>query len=134
METQQTNDTNEPDKEQSKPFSCCICLDTPSDPVVTPCGHLFCWSCLVNWLDLAHDDCPVCKGHVTRDNVTPIYGANDTNKELHGEKNIPKRPSAHYEESDHTVPIHPIVVLIISEQIERTTIFSTWRKACSSLA
>ena len=77
-------------------------MDTPSDPVITPCGHLFCWGCLVNWLDLDHDDCPVCKGHVTRDNVTPIYGVDGENKDPRSDSHTPKRPSAHYEESDHT--------------------------------
>jgi RING-type zinc-finger len=30
----------------STPFDCNICLDMPGDPVVTACGHLYCWSCL----------------------------------------------------------------------------------------
>ncbi|KAL7466892.1 hypothetical protein ACHAXS_007164 [Conticribra weissflogii] len=32
-------------------FTCAICLDSVSDePVVTRCGHLFCWECLYTWL------------------------------------------------------------------------------------
>ena len=32
-------------------FLCAICLDTVSDePVVTRCGHIFCWPCLYQWL------------------------------------------------------------------------------------
>lgn len=32
-------------------FVCAICLDTVSDePVVTKCGHLYCWPCLYQWL------------------------------------------------------------------------------------
>lgn len=33
-------------------FDCHICFDSPNDPVVTPCGHLYCWSCIykVGWL------------------------------------------------------------------------------------
>ena len=27
-------------------FECCICLETSKDPVVTTCGHLFCWACI----------------------------------------------------------------------------------------
>lgn len=27
-------------------YDCHICLDTAADPVVTLCGHLFCWPCL----------------------------------------------------------------------------------------
>ena len=33
-------------------FVCSICLETVSDePVVTRCGHLYCWSCLYQWLE-----------------------------------------------------------------------------------
>lgn len=38
-------------------FECNICFDIPRDPVVTRCGHLYCWSCLYRvsnsapWLD-----------------------------------------------------------------------------------
>mmetsp|Transcript_9400 Transcript_9400/g.20015 ORF Transcript_9400/g.20015 Transcript_9400/m.20015 type:complete len:470 (-) Transcript_9400:62-1471(-) len=32
-------------------FTCAICLDSVSnEPVVTRCGHLFCWECLYTWL------------------------------------------------------------------------------------
>ena len=33
-------------------FLCSICLETVSDePVVTRCGHLYCWTCLYQWLE-----------------------------------------------------------------------------------
>ena len=33
-------------------FTCAICLENVSDePVVTKCGHLYCWSCLYQWLE-----------------------------------------------------------------------------------
>jgi E3 ubiquitin-protein ligase RNF5 len=46
-----TSDDATADKEReaaglSTPFDCNICLDMPGDPVVTACGHLYCWSCL----------------------------------------------------------------------------------------
>ncbi|KAK1305504.1 E3 ubiquitin-protein ligase RMA3 [Acorus calamus] len=57
-------------------FECNVCLEVARDPVVTSCGHLFCWPCLYQWLHAYSDskECPVCKGEVTESNVTPIYG------------------------------------------------------------
>lgn len=32
-------------------FSCNICFDEVTEPVVTRCGHLYCWPCLFQWLE-----------------------------------------------------------------------------------
>jgi E3 ubiquitin-protein ligase RNF5 len=37
--------TDESAQEDSE-YSCNICLELSKEPVVTLCGHLFCWSCL----------------------------------------------------------------------------------------
>ncbi|PHJ23677.1 zinc c3hc4 type (ring finger) domain-containing protein [Cystoisospora suis] len=55
-------------------FDCNICFDEATDPVVTRCGHLFCWRCLHAWLQRGANECPVCKGYTTTKNVIPIYG------------------------------------------------------------
>lgn len=57
-------------------FSCNICYDMASEPVVTLCGHLYCWPCLYRWLQVQSHcrTCPVCKAGVERDKVVPIYG------------------------------------------------------------
>lgn len=57
-------------------FECNICLDLAEEPVVTSCGHLFCWPCLYQWLHLhcSHSECPVCKGEVIEATITPVYG------------------------------------------------------------
>lgn len=31
---------------ENERFTCNICFDVPTDPVITQCGHLFCWNCL----------------------------------------------------------------------------------------
>ena len=54
-------------------FECNVCFEQAVEPVVTQCGHLFCWSCLSCWLERAND-CPVCKAGVSRENVIPIFG------------------------------------------------------------
>ena len=56
-------------------FICNICLEiTHRDPVVTQCGHLYCWPCLFRWLNTQTSPCcPVCKAGVSRENVIPLF-------------------------------------------------------------
>lgn len=60
-------------------FDCSICLDGCQDPVVTHCGHLFCWSCLFCWLSLhsLSQECPVCKADV-QDKIIPLHERGST--------------------------------------------------------
>jgi E3 ubiquitin-protein ligase RNF5 len=58
MPAKPSTEENPPTTAKSKPinkdsrFLCSICLETVSDePVVTRCGHLYCWSCLYQWLE-----------------------------------------------------------------------------------
>eukprot|EP01038_Epipyxis_sp_PR26KG_P015001 gene15001-20180_t len=82
-------------------FVCSVCLDSVKnkDPVVTQCGHLYCWSCLYRWLNTNHTTCPVCKAGVTQDNVIPIFirgssteDPRKTSKTTVNDVNIPNRP------------------------------------------
>lgn len=62
-------------------YECNVCFDTAEDPVVTRCGHLYCWACIHRWLEGARvrgaqsaAACPVCKAEVTEDALIPLYG------------------------------------------------------------
>ncbi|KAF8097802.1 hypothetical protein N665_0280s0005 [Sinapis alba] len=88
-------------------FDCYVCLDLSKDPVVTNCGHLFCWSCLYRWLQVSEaKECPVCKGEVSVKSLTPIYGRGEKNKrqsrEVSDTNKIPSRPQARRVESLRT--------------------------------
>eukprot|EP00980_Cylindrotheca_fusiformis_P013013 scaffold3250_cov105-Cylindrotheca_fusiformis.AAC.3 len=74
-------------------FSCNICLEAVVEPVVTHCGHLYCWPCLYRWLepgmqpeeraslglapaftfDNSRRVCPVCKSPCSTPSLVPIY-------------------------------------------------------------
>ncbi|MCE3214992.1 hypothetical protein HAX54_000510 [Datura stramonium] len=65
-------------------FECNICLDLANDPVVTFCGHLYCWPCIFKWIHLRsipsenphqlNPQCPVCNAEVSRRTLVPLYG------------------------------------------------------------
>lgn len=96
---------------QDSRFSCNICLDPVTEPVVTQCGHLFCWPCLFRWLEpgirqeevLASWDvsprvrvdesrrcCPVCKSECSVPTVVPIYVRNEPSTPLGSAKKAPR--------------------------------------------
>lgn len=39
---------------------CILCLEVMESTSATPCGHLFCWTCILEWLD-QKEECPVCR-------------------------------------------------------------------------
>ena len=58
---------------------CKICLSTASDPIVTPCGHIFCWSCYFEWeqqskkTNQTYPKCPSCQTRVPNEGIIPLY-------------------------------------------------------------
>ncbi|KAK6124617.1 hypothetical protein DH2020_041640 [Rehmannia glutinosa] len=97
------DDAGKNNVEEGSFFDCNICLDLAKEPIVTCCGHLFCWPCIYRWLNHHSDvkECPVCKGEVTVKNVTPIYGRGINIRERNTDcsPNIPPRPHARRVES-----------------------------------
>ncbi len=86
--------------DQGGSFDCNICLELAQEPVVTLCGHLFCWPCLYRWLQMHSvcQECPVCKASVEEEKVIPLYGrgkigsVDPRTKTVPG-VNIPHRPA-----------------------------------------
>ncbi|MCO5594592.1 hypothetical protein L7F22_048625 [Adiantum nelumboides] len=80
-------------------FDCHICLEVAQEPVVTICGHLFCWPCIYQWLyqhSLARD-CPVCKASLADDSkIVPLYGKGKFgSSDPRASKPFPHRPHGH---------------------------------------
>ncbi|KMZ72138.1 RING finger protein 5 [Zostera marina] len=90
-------------------FECNICLDLAQDPIVTLCGHLFCWPCLYKWLGIhSHSpECPVCKAVIQQEKLVPLYGRGKTSTDPRSRSvpgvDIPHRPTGQRPE---TAPTH----------------------------
>ncbi|KAK7291163.1 hypothetical protein RIF29_06089 [Crotalaria pallida] len=80
-------------------FECNICLELAQDPIITLCGHLFCWPCLYKWLNFhsQSQECPVCKALVLEEKLVPLYGRGKTSTDPRSrtipDDNIPHRPA-----------------------------------------
>jgi len=87
--TESTTSTVAESNSASPTFRCHICLESNiSEPVVTTCGHLYCWPCLYRWLE-KEVVCPLCKASVRQ--VIPIYATANEEQHRHA-PNIPDRP------------------------------------------
>jgi E3 ubiquitin-protein ligase RNF5 len=84
-------------------FDCNICLELVQEPVVTLCGHLYCWPCIYKWIhcqSISNENpdpqCPVCKSEVSQDMLVPLYGRGQSTKESpqspHLGLVVPRRP------------------------------------------
>lgn len=100
--------TTDSDRNGSSGFDCNICLDCVQDPVVTLCGHLYCWPCIYKWLNshtISYENeekqkpqCPVCKSEISESSLVPLYGRGQTtspckDKTQQVESDIPRRPA-----------------------------------------
>ncbi|OIV92902.1 hypothetical protein TanjilG_01036 [Lupinus angustifolius] len=97
-------------------FECNICFDLAQDPVITLCGHLFCWPCLYQWLHHhSHSqECPVCKALVQEEKLVPLYGRGknqtDPRTKSYPGMEIPHRPSGQRPQTAPPPPPHPEAV------------------------
>lgn len=103
LDSKKTDNNGGGDDESGGFFDCNICLEMARDPILTCCGHLFCWSCFyqLSYVDSSAKECPVCKGEVTDSSITPIYGngKNQPILKLESGVKIPPRPRARRVES-----------------------------------
>ena len=89
----------------SKIFECTICLETAKEPILTKCGHMFCWPCIYNWLDSKEGKtkCPNCKNEITIHDLIPVYSSNESQENTNRFKKIPKRPKADRNSDDYDI-------------------------------
>ncbi|KAM7251043.1 hypothetical protein ACFE04_022926 [Oxalis oulophora] len=82
-------------------FDCNICLDSACDPVVSLCGHLYCWPCIYKWLyaqtSKEHAHCPVCKANLSDSSFVPLYGHGKSHSDSQprssaNQEIVPRRP------------------------------------------
>ena len=52
---------------------CTLCLEELKEPSVTTCGHVFCWSCITDWIR-EKPECPLCRQSSLSQHVLPLRG------------------------------------------------------------
>ncbi|CAI9103212.1 OLC1v1001660C1 [Oldenlandia corymbosa var. corymbosa] len=104
MALEMSSDVSTVQESRGNFYDCNICLNIAREPILTCCGHLFCWACFskLPYANSFARDCPVCEGEVTDSSIVPIYGDGDSarNSSLDSSITIPPRPKAQRVESE----------------------------------
>jgi peroxin-10 len=50
---------------------CTLCLEELKDPAATQCGHVFCWTCIGDWLR-EKQECPLCRKAALVQHMLPL--------------------------------------------------------------
>lgn len=96
-----SNINSEPSVSQ---FECKICMNVAKKPIVTKCGHLYCWDCIQTWSETKQSktiECPVCHYIFDIDKVIPLYTTeNSTSSNSSEQRPKPERPRPDHNSSE----------------------------------
>jgi len=76
------NDQEEEEEEKKgnkNSVICVLCYDTLTNPSITSsCGHLFCWDCIMRWLNRSSNQsssssCPICRSDISINSIIKLH-------------------------------------------------------------
>lgn len=71
--------------QESKGPRCTLCLETRKFTTATECGHLFCWSCIIEACNVK-PECPMCRQRISRQNLVVLEAYRPATEDQQGER------------------------------------------------
>ncbi|WCJ33311.1 DNA/RNA helicase protein [Euphorbia peplus] len=70
-------------------FDCPICKSTPTDTVITQCGHIFCRACILKSMKVLKPCCPLCRRSLSKSDLfsAPPESSQSDDKEAFSSRN-----------------------------------------------
>eukprot|EP00931_Biecheleriopsis_adriatica_P040762 TRINITY_DN2334_c0_g1_i6.p1 TRINITY_DN2334_c0_g1~~TRINITY_DN2334_c0_g1_i6.p1 ORF type:complete len:1267 (-),score=295.30 TRINITY_DN2334_c0_g1_i6:975-4775(-) len=106
---------------------CSICCDTPQDPTMTPCGHIFCRECCFQIIKQCHGECPVCrKPGINQKTLRVLPGASRFPSQLLAKASAAGSKDAG--DSAHSTKMKDLLSLLREDMAagHRAVVFSQW--------
>lgn len=110
--------------------SCCpICRCDFDDPVITQCGHNFCYECITSVLEIASykKECPICRAQI---NNSKIYKLENNDQEEQPKDEIDELT---YNYGTKIAKLIKLCNQILVNENNKIIIFSTWDKLLSMI-
>lgn len=96
---------------------CAICYDTPTDPVITNCKHVFCRKCISRAIQVQHK-CPMCRNTLSEESLLEPAPESSDDEEL-GEID----PET---QSSKTEAMLQILQATLKNEGSKVVVFSQW--------
>ncbi|KIJ47249.1 hypothetical protein M422DRAFT_249098 [Sphaerobolus stellatus SS14] len=81
------NISKEQQEDMEEARECTFCQSTFTVGLITPCAHIFCERCLLQWIKARHNDCPVCRAKFKPSTLQRIsFDDNNATVDLKGRK------------------------------------------------
>ncbi|TKY53702.1 SWI/SNF-related matrix-associated actin-dependent regulator [Spatholobus suberectus] len=96
---------------------CSICMESPEDPVFTPCAHKFCRECLFScWGTSAGGKCPICRQLLQKDDLITCPSESPFKVDI--KNNVT--------ESSKVSKLLDFLQRILNSSSEKSIVFSQW--------
>jgi DNA repair protein RAD5 len=117
------------ENEKIKEEFCPICRCDMEDPVITQCGHNFCYDCIIAVFEIASykKECPICRSPI--DN-SKIYKLEKDETEINNENSIDKLT---YNYGTKLGKLIRLCKQILTEKNNKIIIFSQWDRLLSMI-